>query len=159
MSQPDELLGELRQHEPWVADHRQQHLADRLGLARIQPLSGRPVARQADVADALEIGSDARRLGARELRELLRREAVQADQGPQHQRVRKLRVVGERPDDFGGLGAVLERVVRRRARGFGSGAHLGDRSEDFRRTELNGFHWRFRGCRRQESVVVCACRH
>ncbi len=90
---------------------------------------------------------------AGELRELLRREAVRAPiSGPQHQRVRKLRVVRERADDLRGLGAVLERVVRRRTGFFRGGTHAGDRGEDGWRTELNGFHRKFRGCRRSESV-------
>ncbi len=54
MAQGHQLLGEPREDQPRIADDRQQHLAQGLGLAGIESLGGRPVARQAEVAEPEE---------------------------------------------------------------------------------------------------------
>src|SRR6185437_1550663 len=46
MAQSHQLLGEPREDQPGIAHHREKHFAQRLALARIEPLGGRPVARQ-----------------------------------------------------------------------------------------------------------------
>ena len=50
-----DFLAVLREHQPRIAHHREQHLANGLGLPGIEALRGRPVAWQADIADALEV--------------------------------------------------------------------------------------------------------
>ena len=52
VAQRHQLLGETREHQARIAHHRQQHLAQRLGLARIEAVRRRPVARQSEVAQA-----------------------------------------------------------------------------------------------------------
>ena len=102
----DELPREPRQHQPRIADHRQQHLAQRLGLRGLEVVRGGRHGRQADVAEVRELVRqlahggpemqlDVARFGGRRRKSRLR-----------HQRRREHRVFGQRRDDdrrFGGL--------------------------------------------------------
>jgi hypothetical protein len=144
MSKPHELLRELGEHQTRVAHHGQQHLAHGLGLARVEALCRRPVPRQAHVANALQVDRDLRRARGGDAGELLLGEAVEADQGTQHQRARKLRVFRERADDFGGLHALRECFARHGMGGFSGRAHASDGGENVGRAELGGFHGKIR---------------
>ncbi len=51
----DELPREARQHQARIADHRQQHLAQRLGLRRLEVVRGGRHGREPDVAEMREL--------------------------------------------------------------------------------------------------------
>jgi hypothetical protein len=82
VTESHELLREVREHESRVTDNGEQHLADGLGLARVEPLRGRPVARQSDIAQPLQVHRNLRRGRGRDVAELFGRETVTPEHGP-----------------------------------------------------------------------------
>ena len=58
MPQRNQFLGQPRQHQPGIADHREQHLAQGLGLGRVEAVCRGPVARQSERADAHQRSGD-----------------------------------------------------------------------------------------------------
>ena len=98
MAQRDQLLGEPCQHQARIAHHRQQHLAQRLGLARVEALRRRPVARQPERAErcsATAMSAAALADDARQPASALRAGARDQAAAPAA-RVRQLGALGER---------------------------------------------------------------
>jgi hypothetical protein len=106
--QGDQLLGEPCQHQARVAHHCEQHLAQRLGLARVETVGGRPVARQAECAEALQGDGDIGGALPDDARGLLGGEARARQHRSREQRVRELGALGEAAHDLGGLGGEAE---------------------------------------------------
>ena len=103
VAQRDQLLGEPCQHQARVAHHRKQHLAQRLGLARVESLGRRPVARQAECAEALQGDRDIGGALSDDAGGLLGGEARARQHRSREQRVRELGALGEPAHDLGGF--------------------------------------------------------
>ena len=102
----DQLPREPRQHQPRIADHRQQHLAQRLGLRRLEVVRGRRHRRQADVAEMRELARQRADRGAEMQLDFARLRGRGGEGRLRQQRGGEHRVFGQRSDDdrrFGGL--------------------------------------------------------
>src|SRR5207302_1253238 len=95
VSQRDQLLGEPRQHQARIADDREQHLAQRFGLTRVQAERWRPVTGQSQSAQAQQCRGDLGRGPADDAGGLLGREGGPREQRSREQRVRALGAFGE----------------------------------------------------------------
>jgi hypothetical protein len=60
VAQPDQCLGQARYDQAWIGGHGQQHLAQGLGLLRIQALALRPAWWQAECPQVSEFGRQLR---------------------------------------------------------------------------------------------------
>ncbi len=140
MPQPHQGFGQARQHQALVADDRQQHLADGFGLLGIESALRRPVARQADFTQPLQINGHARGARAQQPLEALRRDARAAQHGLRQHGCRQLRIAGQGADDLGGLGGQGHGGLGRIARRSDSRAHVRNGIAQLRRTKLGGFH-------------------
>ncbi len=114
MAQTHQLLREPRQHQARVAHHGEQHLAQRLGLARIEAVRRRPVVGQAEGPQALQCNGDVGGPLADDIGGLLGRETGARDHRAREQRVGELGALGESAHDLGRLGREAE--IRWRAR-------------------------------------------
>jgi hypothetical protein len=134
MAQPHELLGGARKHQPRVTHHRQQHLAQGLGLTRIKPALRGPVTWQSEVAQADEGAGDAGGSLTEGGRGLLACERAVRERGARQERQRKLAALGECADDLRRLARVRELCtgagfLQPHARGRDGGAKLGRTQE------------------------------
>ena len=142
VAQRHQLLGQPRQHQARIAHHREQHLAQRLGLARVQALRRRPVARQSERRQPLQRERRCRRRPVRRcrrpppaseppLREQRRAPAARA-------RARCSSVSAPMIS----AASAGERQIGRRARAgaLERGARAADGVANLRRAELTGFH-------------------
>ena len=139
MAQGHQFLREPRQHQPWIAHYGQQHLAQRLGLRGIKALRRRPVAGQAEVAQALQRQRGVGGWLPDDSSGLLRGEGTVSEQRPHQQRARQIGAAGERAHDFGRL--VGERMVHghARARVLERGTRRGEGIANLGRAQLAGF--------------------
>ena len=108
VTQDDQLLGEPCEHEARVADHREQHLAQRFGLARVETPGGRPVTRQAESAETLQGDRDIGGALADNAGGLLGGEARARQHRSREQRMRKLGALGEPAHDLGSFRGEAE---------------------------------------------------
>ena len=140
VAQRDQFLGEPRQHQARIAHHRQQHLAQRLRLTRVQAERRRPVTRQSERPQALQCDGDLGRARSDDARSLLGSEARARDHRACQQRVGELGALGEATHDLGSLGGEGEI-----GRDAGTGALErracpDDGIANLRRAELTGLH-------------------
>jgi len=140
VTQRDQLLGEPRQHQARVADDREQHLAQRFGLTRVQAVRRRPVTGQSQRPQAQQCRGDLGRRPADDAGGLIGREGGPREQRSREQRVRELGAFGEAPHDLGSFRGARQigrcacvRPLERRACGVDGLADLG-------RAQLTGFH-------------------
>jgi len=138
--QPNQLLGQSCEHESRVAHDSQKHFAQRLCLSRIEPLDGRPIARQPQLAQAHEGQRNVRYRGTDQAREFLWRDAGQTHRGFRKNRCRQHRVVRQCAHDLGGLGTEGQPVMRDQSRCLDGGPGERYRFTNGQRTELDGLH-------------------
>ena len=140
VAQRDQLLGEPRQHQARVADDREQHLAQRFGLTRVQAERRRPVTGQSQSAQAQQCRGDLGRGPADDAGGLIGREGGPREQRSCEQRVRELGAFGEGAHDLGSFRGARQigrcecvGPLERRACAVDGVADLG-------RAQLTGFH-------------------
>jgi hypothetical protein len=141
MAQCHQFLGQPRQHQARIAHHREQHLAHGLGLTRVEPLGGRPVARESQAPQPLQCNGDVGRALADDSRGLLGGEAGTGDDRARQERMGELGALSEAPHDHGRLGGELQisRDLRPCALEGGTGARDGVAHPG--RAQLAGFHF------------------
>ena len=140
VAQADQLLRQPRNHEARVADYRQQHLAQRLGLTCVEAACGGPVTREPQLPESQQSERDLRSRGSDDARELLGSEPGPADDRPHQHGLRQIAVLRERAHDLGRLSSEGE-IGRRQRTGLPEGqTGIDDRVTDRRRTELIGLH-------------------
>ena len=106
----DQLAREPREHESRIADHGQQHLAQRFGLRRFEFARGGRHRREADVAEMPKLAREADDGRAEVLLDLGRFVGSGGERGLREQRGGEQVVFGQRGDDDGGLDRLVERV-------------------------------------------------
>ena len=129
-----QLPRQARQHQARIADHRQQHLAQRLGLRRLQLVRGRGHRRQADVAEMGQLARQRAGLVAEVLLDLVPPGFAvhgrnRGRRGLREQRRGQQRVLGQRGDDDGGLDGTIDGGARH-APGFQLGGVRVDRTAE-----------------------------
>jgi len=107
-----QLLGEPDHDQAHVADDREQHLAQRLGLARFESALGRPVGRQAELTQLNQFASEPAGFAAEALFGGLPINELRIEQRAQHCGDHD-RVVGvEAADDLGHVGCRFAQALR-----------------------------------------------
>ena len=95
-----QVLGKTCEDEPGIAHHRQQHLAYCLRLLWAKALCCRPVARQSELAQILQVGGGAGGVRRYQARELLHAQSRILQSRTHEHRVRKLLAAGQGANDL-----------------------------------------------------------
>ena len=108
----DQLPREPREHQPRIADHRQQHLAQRLGLRRLEVVGGGRRWRQADVAEVLQLARQRAHAGTEMQLDFARFFGAAAKAACASSAAASTRVLGQRRDDDRGFACLLDGRAR-----------------------------------------------
>ncbi len=138
-AQPRQLDRDARHHQPWIAHHGEQHLAQCLGLRLLQPARQVPGRAAAEFTEAGEFAGEPRGLRAEQCAHRCTGQGVARQRLVREHRRRERRVVGQRTDEAGRSDAAFERR-RPGALDAEAGARRVQRSLDRSRADLGGFH-------------------